>query len=87
MHTLKLDSIKLQLRKSVMQSFSEGNLDLSNVVLGFLDDKGFMQQIGILERMTPRYLTVYSRAIHQPVTIEVGYVKLSRDGSEVGFLD
>jgi polynucleotide 5'-kinase involved in rRNA processing len=74
------------LRESIRQAISKGNLDLSNVVLGLLNDKGFMDQIGILEKMTPRYLTVYSRAVHQTTIIEFGYVKLSRDGSELGFL-
>ncbi|MGD0422144.1 MAG: Clp1/GlmU family protein [Candidatus Bathyarchaeia archaeon] len=86
LQTFKLDNTKLRLRESVRQAFFEGNLDLTNVLLGFLNNKGFMKQIGILERMTPNYLTVYSRPIHQPVTIEFGYVKLSRDGSELGFL-
>lgn len=86
LHTFKLDNTKLRLRESIREAFSKGNLDLTNVVLGLLDDKGFMDQMGILEKMTSSYLTVYTRAIHQPVTIEFGYVKLSRDGSELGFL-
>jgi len=85
LHTFKLNNTKLRLRESVRQGFSKGNLDLTNVLLGLLNDKGFMDQIGILERITANSLTVYSRAI-QPVTIEFGYVKLSRDGSELGFL-
>ena len=87
LHTFKLDKTKLRLRESVRQAISKGNLDLSNVLLGLLNDKGFMDQIGILERMTSNDLTVYSRAVHQTVTIEFGYVKLSRDGSELGFLE
>lgn len=86
LHTFKLDNTKLRLRESIRQAISKGNLGLSNVVLGLLNDKGFMDQIGILERMSSSHLTVYSRAAHQPVTIEFGYVKLSRDGSELGFL-
>ena len=86
-NSIKLDNIKLQLRKSITQAISKENLDLNNVLLGFLNDKGFLEQIGILETMTRSYLTVYSRRIHQPVTLEFGYVKLTRDGSEVGFLE
>jgi len=86
LHTFKLDSTKLRLRKSIRHAFSKGNLDCTNVVLGLLNDDGFMDQLGILERMSPSHLIVYSKAIHQPVTIQFGYVKLSRDGSELGFL-
>jgi polynucleotide 5'-hydroxyl-kinase GRC3/NOL9 len=86
-HTLKLNNVKMQLRKNIREALFTGNLDLRNVLLGFLTDKGFLDQIGILERMTPSYLTVYSKVIHEPVTLELGYVRLSRDGSELGFLD
>ena len=85
-HTIRLDNIRLQLRKSITRAMTKGNLDLNNVLLGFLNDKGFMDQIGILETMAHRCLTVYSRLIHQPITLEFGYVKLARDGSELGFL-
>jgi polynucleotide 5'-kinase involved in rRNA processing len=86
LHNFKLDNTKLRLRENIRQAFSKGNLDLTNVVLGLLNDKGFMDQLGILEKVTSNHLTVYSRAVHQPVTIEFGYVKLSRDGTELGFL-
>lgn len=86
-HTLKLDDVRLQLRRSIQQGISKGNLDLSNLLVGFLNDRGFLDQIGILETMTHSSLTVCSRAIHQPVTIEFGYVKLAIDGSELGFVE
>jgi len=86
LHTFNLGNTKLRLRESIKQAISKSNLDLRNVLLGLLNDEGFLEQIGILERITPRLLTVYSRAVHQTATIEFGYVKLSRDGSELGFL-
>lgn len=82
-HTLKLEDVRLRLRGSI----SKRNLDMSNVILGFLNAKGFMDQIGILETISHSHLTVYSRAIHQHVTIEFGYVRLARDGVELGFLE
>ena len=86
-YTLKLDNVKLKLRKSIMEAFSKRNINMSNVILGFLNDKGFLDQIGILESMTRSNLTVYSRRNHQPVIIEFGYVRLARDGTEQGYLD
>ena len=87
LHNLELDNTKLRLRESVSQALSKNNSDLTNIVLGLLNDKGFMQQIGILESATSSSLTVYSRTINQPVTVEFGYVRLSRDGSELGFFE
>jgi polynucleotide 5'-hydroxyl-kinase GRC3/NOL9 len=86
LHTFNSDSTKLRLRESIWQAFSKGKFELTNVVLGLLNDEGFLDQLGILENISSSLLTVYSRAIHQPVTIEFGYVKLLRDGSELGFL-
>jgi len=86
-HTLKLDNTELKLRRGITEARSRGTLNLSKVLLGFLNDKGFMIQIGILETMTHNHLTVYSRRIHRPFTIKFGYVRLARDGRELGFLE
>ena len=86
-YTLKLENVKLKMRKSIMEPFSKGSMNMNSVLLGFLNDKGHMDQIGILESMTRNNLTVYSRRSRQPVIIEFGYVKLARDGTEQGYLD
>jgi len=86
-HTLRLDNTRIKLRRSITQPCSRGLVNLSKALLGFLDENGFMVQIGILERMTHNHLTAYSRRIHQPVSIKFGYVRLARDGTELGFLE
>jgi len=86
-HTLKLNDVKMQLRESIRKAFSARSSELNSVLIGLLDDEGFMHQIGILEIMAADHLRVYSKTVHNTTTLEFGYIKLSRDGSELGFVD
>jgi len=86
LHTFKSHSSGVRVREGIKHAFSQGNPDLIGVVVGLLNEAGFVDQLGILENIHSDYLTVFSRAIHQPVRIEFGYVRISRDGSELGFL-
>ena len=83
--TIKLDNTKMRVKKTFTHWGLSG--PLSKVILGFLDIEGFMIQIGILESITGNHLTVYTRRIHRPVTVEFGFVRLARDGTELGFLE
>jgi polynucleotide 5'-hydroxyl-kinase GRC3/NOL9 len=86
-HTLRLNDVKMQLRKNIRHALSTRSSELHNVLVGFLDDEGFMHQIGILETMVDDYLRIYCKTMHKTTILELGHVKLSRDGSELGFLE
>ena len=60
---------------------------LRNLIVGLLNDQGFLLQIGVLLGLDDNSLRVYSRAVDQLAGIELGYVKLSTDGSELGYLE
>lgn len=62
--------------------------DLKEAIVGFLDADGFLQEIGILKDIIPSAATVkiWSRIAVAPGKIEIGGVKLSEDGRELGYV-
>lgn len=61
--------------------------DQQNLIVGFLDDEDYLLQIGVLLDFGNGLLKVYSRPVEGVRQIEVGYVKLSIDGTELGYLE
>jgi polynucleotide 5'-hydroxyl-kinase GRC3/NOL9 len=59
---------------------------LRNLIIGLLDKEGYLVQIGILIDVEHDAIRIYSRPVEEIDTIEVGYVKLSTSGREIGFL-
>ena len=60
---------------------------LSNLIAGILDDEGYLVQIGILMSIDDEEIVTYSSPAEAFHKIEVGDVKLSRSGNEIGFLE
>ncbi len=60
--------------------------ELRNLIVGLLDAQGYLLQIGILQNVDEDSLRVYSRSTDQLKEIELGNVKLSNDGIELGYL-
>jgi len=60
---------------------------LKELIVGFLDSDGFLQEIGILKDIVPSTMAVkiWSKMSRAPCTIEVGDVRLSSDGRELGY--
>jgi polynucleotide 5'-hydroxyl-kinase GRC3/NOL9 len=85
-HTLKLNEVRIRMGEDERkQNLIKHSSELHNLLVGLLDSRGFTYHIGILQTVTTDYLRVYSRAVRKPIILELGYVKLSRDGSELGF--
>jgi polynucleotide 5'-hydroxyl-kinase GRC3/NOL9 len=59
---------------------------LRNLIVGILDDAGYLMQIGILMDIEREAVHIYSRQVEGFLKIDVGYVKLSTSGKEIGFL-
>jgi len=60
--------------------------DLKDTIVGLLDANDFLQEIGILNEVSPTTVKVWSRIQNAPKRIEIGYVKLNRHGLELGHL-
>ena len=85
---------------SVRESLSSQVLDLramswprtetlKDAIVGFLGTDGFLQEIGVLKDIVPSTMTirVWSRIAPPFKEIEVGCVRLSNDGHELGYVE
>ncbi len=59
--------------------------EFKGLVVGLLDDEGFMLQIGIFMGLENDGLRVYCKSVEGVRKIEFGYVKLSTDGTELEY--
>jgi polynucleotide 5'-kinase involved in rRNA processing len=91
--TFRVDGVKIR------RCLTTENLDLDRVpraqvgnlkdaIVGFLDTDDSLQEIGILKEVVPsaRTVRIWSRILNAPSKIEIGDVKLSNDGRELGHL-
>lgn len=62
--------------------------NLTSAIVGFLDEEDFLSEIGVLQDIVPSTMTVkiLCRRAVAPKKIEVGDVKLSKDGCELGYV-
>jgi len=61
--------------------------ELNNLIVGLLNDDGCMLEIGILTGLENDTAKVYCRSLECVHKIEVGYVKLSKYGTELGYFE
>ena len=61
--------------------------ELSNLVVGLLNNDGYMLQIGILIGLGNGTAKIYCRPAQAVRNIEVGYVRLSTAGTELGYFE
>jgi polynucleotide 5'-hydroxyl-kinase GRC3/NOL9 len=61
--------------------------DLRNLIVGLLDAQGYLIQIGVLLDLDENTLRVYSKPADHVNEVELGYVRISTNGAELGFLD
>ncbi len=91
--TLRLDRIELQDSLS-SETLNVNRLprwqleDLKEAIVGLLDANGFLQEIGVLKDIIPSKITtkIWSRTAVIPSKIEIGGVRLSHDGRELGYV-
>ena len=60
--------------------------DLKDTIVGLLDANDFLQEIGILNEVSPTTVKVWSRIQNAPKRIEIGDVRLNHHGLELGYL-
>jgi polynucleotide 5'-hydroxyl-kinase GRC3/NOL9 len=80
-HTISLKLLKLN---PVIHHFRAS--DLHNLITGLLDERGYLLHIGVLTKLEESSLRVFARSVLGVTSIELGYVKISMDGSELGYL-
>ncbi len=61
--------------------------ELSNLIVGLLDENRYLVQIGVLLAFELGIVRVYCRPAQGIRTIEIGHLKLSTSGNELGFVE
>jgi polynucleotide 5'-hydroxyl-kinase GRC3/NOL9 len=85
--TFSMRETQVRLPKELRSIRMAQSSDLENLIVGLLDDNGYMLQLGVLLSLGEDSLRVYSRPVDRLVEIELGYVKLSTDGVELSYLE
>jgi len=78
-------NVRIRLPNASATSRSMQIPELLNLIVGLLDDEGYLLQIGVLLNGDEEKLEVYSRPTDRLSEIELGYVRLSREGVELGY--
>jgi len=85
--TYSVREIHVRLPYGLPQTESARTSELGNLVVGLLDSEGYLLQIGVLLALEEDLVKVYSRPADHLREIELGYVKLSAAGAELGYLE
>ena len=81
-----LGGVKLSLPPRIPRASAFNNHLLNNLIVGLLDNEDHLLEIGILIDIDREAAVIYSRRTEGVRKIEVGYVRLSMSGREIGFL-
>jgi polynucleotide 5'-hydroxyl-kinase GRC3/NOL9 len=85
--TLPLGEVQVLMPNGLTALQAPFNPKLKNAIVGLLDEKGYLNQIGILLGLGKDFVKLYSRPADDVRRIEVGYLKLSKGGSELGYVE
>jgi polynucleotide 5'-hydroxyl-kinase GRC3/NOL9 len=84
---MSLQGVSISTPKGFPQVEGPKARELSNLVVGLLNNDGYMLQIGILIGLGKGTARVYCRPVEAVRKMEVGYVKLSTTGTELGYFE
>jgi len=84
--TLPLSEVEVLMPNGRTPLRAPFNPKLKNVIVGLLDENGYLNQIGILLGLEKTFVKLYSRPADVR-RIELGYLKLSKGGSELGYVE
>ena len=85
-NTVYLRDIEISAPNSFPSATEFNSNKLRNLIIGLLDDDGYLMQIGILLNIEHNLLRFYSKPVREIRNISIGYVKISTSGSEIGFI-
>jgi polynucleotide 5'-hydroxyl-kinase GRC3/NOL9 len=84
---IPLQEVTISTPRGSVQIDKLGTREANNLVVGLLNDEAYMLQIGILFGLTDLTAKVYCRSVENVRRIDVGYVKLSTKGTELGYFE
>ena len=87
MRTFTLREVQLSIPGSLSFLGKSKGSELSNLIVGLLDQNQYLVQIGVLLAFEPGTVRVYCKPAEGIRRIELGYLKLSTNGNELGFVE
>ena len=84
-HRLDLGNVQVSAPNHFPSITVRNRGELRNVLVGILKEDGYLNEIGILTDIENNAIRVYSKPV-ETRKIELGHVKLSTSGREIGFL-
>src|SRR5208282_103855 len=87
MRTFTLREVQVSIPESLSFLTKSKGSELSNLIVGLLDENRYLVQIGVLLTFEPGTVRVYCKPAEEIRTIELGYLKLSTNGNELGFVE
>jgi polynucleotide 5'-hydroxyl-kinase GRC3/NOL9 len=85
--TIPLNGVSVLAPREFPSIQASTNRELKGLVVGLLDDNGYMLQLGIFMSLESEGMRVYSRSVEGVRKMDFGYVKLSTDGTELKYLE
>jgi polynucleotide 5'-hydroxyl-kinase GRC3/NOL9 len=83
--TVYLRKVQVSVPSNLPSATAPNSRKLRNLIIGLLDQDGYLMQVGILVDIERDALRIYSKPAREIHQIEVGFVKISTSGSEIGF--
>ncbi|MGA2626409.1 MAG: Clp1/GlmU family protein [Candidatus Bathyarchaeia archaeon] len=87
MRTFTLREVQVSIPEKLSFLAKSKGSELRNLIVGLLDENRYLVQIGVLLTFEPGTVRVYCKPAEEIRTIELGYLKLSTNGNELGFVD
>lgn len=85
-YRIPLRSVKIFSPTSSLAMAAQNRNCLRSRIIGLLDESGYLLQLGIVRDIESETLRVYCRPAPTVRRIQLGYVRLSMSGREIGFL-
>jgi len=85
--TVPLDTVEVRKPTELPSLTTPLKDNLKNLLVGLLNEHGYLLRIGILMNAEHDFLKIFSRSVERSRIVELGYVKLSTDGTELGYVD
>ena len=81
-----LEKVRVFCPRYVPPINATNRLALHNLIIGILNEDGYLMQIGVLLDVDRDSAHIYSRQADEFNRIELGYIRLTTSGREIGFL-
>lgn len=85
--TVSLRAVNLSIPLGFPEIHGPKAQELTNLIVGLLSAEGYMVGLGVLMGFADDSARVYCRSTEEVHRIEVGYVKLLTDGTELGYFE